>query len=287
MPAPTESIFEKISRDYYDFTASEKKTADFIMNHQHDAQYMSIAELAEASDVAEATVSRFCRRLGYPGYSALKLAVANAAAHVQQDDPALYGQIEESDSFEDMCRKLYTADAAAMNQTLELVNREAVKEAAAILEKAEKVFCMGQGGSMYLAMEAAHVFSTVSNKFFAVSDDHLQAITAATMTERDVIFYISYSGATRDMMDTLSIARDQGAKIILLTRFPKAPGAALADTVLQCGSIESPLQMGSVAAKIAQLYLIEIVFSEMCRNHMETCLRNREKIAEALANKHL
>lgn len=287
MSKQSESVFEKISREYYELTASEKKTADFVMNNQHDTQYMSIAELAEASDVAEATVSRFCRRLGYKGYNAFKLAVANSAALIMHDAGALYGQVEESDSFGDMCSKLYSADTAAMGQTLELLNTEAVKTAVDILEAADKVLCMGQGGSMLLAMDAAHAFAPVENKFFAVSDAHLQVISAATMSEKDAILFFSYSGATRDMMDTLALAREQGAKVILITRFPKSPGAALADVVLQCGSSESPLQMGSVAAKIAQLFLVDIIFSEMCRRNMDKCFENRERIAAALAEKHL
>lgn len=287
MSTQSESVFEKISKKYYELTASEKKTADFVMNNQHDTQYMSIAELAEASDVAEATVSRFCRRLGYKGYNAFKLAVANSAAMLRRDAGALYGQVEETDSFEDMCSKLYSADAAAMGQTLELLNPENIRAAVDILEAADKVLCMGQGGSMLLAMDAAHVFAPVDNKFFAVSDAHLQVISAATMSDRDAILFFSYSGATRDMMDTLAAAREQGAKIILITRFPKSPGAVFADVVLQCGSSESPLQMGSVAAKIAQLFLVDIIFSEMCRRSMDKCLENRERIAAVLAEKHL
>ena len=287
MSKETESVFEKISREYYELTASEKKTADFVMNNQYDTQYMSIAELAEASDVAEATVSRFCRRLGYKGYNAFKLAVANSAAVIRHDAGALYGQVEATDSFEDMCSKLYSADTAAMGQTKELLSAETVKTAVDILEAADKVICMGQGGSMILAEDAAHVFSTMGNKFFPVSDAHLQVISAATMTEKDVILFFSYSGATRDMMDTLSIAKEQGAKIILITRFPKSPGAVFADVVLQCGSSESPLQMGSVAAKIAQLFLVDIIFSEMCRRDMDKCFENRERIAAALSEKHL
>ena len=287
MPTQMESVFEKINREYYELTASEKKTADFVMNNQHDTQYMSIAELAESSGVAEATVSRFCRRLGYKGYNAFKLAVANSAALLRQDAGALYGQVEESDSFEDTCRKLYSADSAAMGQTLELLNADAVRAAVDILEAADKVLCMGQGGSMLLAMEAAHVFSPLGSKFFAVSDAHMQAMHAATVSPRDAILFFSYSGATRDMMDTLSVAREQGAKVILITRFPKSPGAALSDVVLQCGSTESPLQMGSVAAKIAQLFIVDIVFSEMCRRNMDRCLDNRERIASALSEKHL
>lgn len=287
MTAASESVFEKISHKYYELTVSEKKTADFVMNNQHDTQYMSIAELAEASGVGEATVSRFCRRLGYKGYNAFKLAVANSVAVIKHDAGALYGQVEETDSLEDVCSKLYSADAAAMAQTLELLKPEALKAAADILEAADKVFCMGQGGSMLLASDAAHVFAPLGNKYFPVSDSHLQAISAATMDDRDAILFFSYSGATRDMMDTLALAKERGAKIVLITRFPRSPGAALADVVLQCGSSESPLQMGSVAAKIAQLFLVDILFTELCRRNMDTCFDARERIASALAEKHL
>ncbi len=287
MPTEYESVFEKITKEYYELTASEKKTADFIMNNQRDTQYMSIAELAEASAVAEATVSRFCRRLGYKGYNAFKLAVANASAAVRHEAGVLSGQVEETDSFEDMCSKLYSADNTALQQTLGLVDRNAVMKAIDIFEKADKVFCMGQGGSMLLAEDTAHVFSPFGNKFFAVGDAHLQMMSAATMTDKDAILFLSYSGATKDMMDTITLAKEQGAKIVLITRFPKSPGASLADVVLRCGSSESPLQMGSVAAKIAQLFVVDIVFSEMCRRNLDKCFENRRKIAAALADKHL
>ena len=74
------NVFEKISEEYYNLTASEKKVADYLLSHQSKSQHLSISQLAEARQVAEATVSRFCRRLGYKGYSAFKLAVANSAA---------------------------------------------------------------------------------------------------------------------------------------------------------------------------------------------------------------
>ena len=287
MPTNSESVFDKISREYYNLTISEKKTADFVMNNQHDTQYMSIAELAEASDVAEATVSRFCRRLGYKGYNAFKLAVANAAAMLHHDAGALYGQVDENDSFADMSRKLLSADTSAIRQTMELLNEASIRAAADILEQADKVLCMGQGGSMLLAMEAAHVFSPLGTKFFPVSDAHMQVIAATAMSAKDAILFFSYSGSTRDMMDTLSVAREQGARIVLVTRFPRSPGAAFADVVLQCGSSESPLQMGSVAAKIAQLFLVDILFSELYRRNMDRCFEYRERIATALSEKHL
>ena len=83
------------------------------------------------------------------------------------------------------------------------------------------------------------------------------------------------------------MVRNQGAKILLITRFPRSPGAALADVVLQCGSNESPLQHGSVPARIAQLFLLDILFRRLCLLDQERYSQNRQIIASALADKHL
>lgn len=287
MPTGSESVFTKINDEYYQLTASEKKTADYVMAHQREAQFMSISELAEASSVAEATVSRFSRRLGYKGFNAFKLALANSAARMRTDANPLSGEVLDDDSLTDVCRKLYAADVSAMTQTLELIKPDDIKAAADLLERAGKVLCMGQGGSMIIASEAAHLFSTASGKFFAVGDSHMQVIAATTMSADDVILFFSYSGATKDMIETLQLARARGAKSILITRFPKSPGAALADVVLQCGANESPLQLGSVAARIAQMYLMDVLFSELCRRDLDNIRQSRSRIAEALADKHL
>ena len=74
------NVFERISAEYYNLTAAEKKAADYVLSHQRKTQDMSITELAAASGVAEATVSRFCRRLGCKGYNAFRLAIANSSA---------------------------------------------------------------------------------------------------------------------------------------------------------------------------------------------------------------
>ncbi len=287
MPLSARNVIEKISEEYYELTTAEKKTADFILRNPRESQFLSIAELAEESGVAEATVSRFCRRLGYKGYNAFKLAIANATAGRHPVGENLSGQIEESDSLEDMSRKLYSADVTAVTETLNLIKTDQIRRAVMMLSDAEKVLCMGQGGSMLLAQETAHLFSTVSGKFFAISDSHMQVIAAANMTERDVLLFFSYSGATRDLMETLAVARERHIRVILVTRFARSPGAEYADLVLCCGSNESPLQLSSVPAKMAQLFLMDVVFSEYCRQDLETCSTARERVAAALAEKHL
>lgn len=281
------SVFERISEEYYNLTASEKKVADYVQGHQGKSQHLSISQLAEESQVAEATVSRFCRRLGYRGYNAFRLAIANTTAGRLHPLNPLSGEVLDDDSFSDVCSKLLNSNTNVMVQTRELAREEDYKAAADILEKADKVLCMGQGGSMILAQEAAHLFSTIFGKFFAVPDSHTQMVHVVNATEKDALLFFSYSGATRDMMETLGEAKKRGVKIILITHFPHSPGAELADVVLLCGADESPLQLGSVGARIAQLYLLDLLFSELCRRNLNQSRDSRTRIAEAMEVKHL
>ncbi len=279
-------MFSKIANEYYQLTSAEKKIGDYVVIHQQKTQYMSISELAEECGVAEATVSRFCKRLNYKGYNAFKLAIANSTANTATRNP-LAGEVLADDSIIDMCQKVYSSDMEAISQTLALIRPERILEASQILLAADKVLCMGQGGSMLLAHEAAHLFSTAHPGYFALWDNHMQAIATSQLTEKDAVLIFSYSGSTKDLVDMLKIVKERGAKSILITRFPKSPGAANADVVLQCGAQEGPLQLGSVAARMAQLFLVDVLFSEVCRQDLEGCEHRRELVADALADKHV
>lgn len=281
-----ENVFERISNAYYQLTAAEKKVADYVVIHQNDTQFLSISQLAEACGVAEATVSRFVKRLHFQGYNAFKLAIAQSTAGHSGASP-LSGEVEPGDSLPDLCRKLFTAGMDAMEQTMALIKPEEILRAADLLEGADKVLCMGQGGSMIMAQECAHLFSTAFGNYFPVSDSHIQAIAITQAGPRDVILYFSYSGATRDLMEAAGLARKRGIKLILFTRFPNSPGAALAHVTLRFGSHEGPLQLGSVAARVAQLYLIDVLFAEVRRRDLEFCKAHRQRVADALAAKHI
>jgi DNA-binding MurR/RpiR family transcriptional regulator len=109
----------------------------------------------------------------------------------------------------------------------------------------------------------------------------------ATLEKDSIILLFSYSGATTNGLQVLELAKTRGIKTILITRFPKSPAAKLADVVLRCGSNEGPFQLGSVAAKIAQLVVVDILFQEYYSRNRESCEENIQSIASALSDLHL
>ena len=98
----------------------------------------------------------------------------------------------------------------------------------------------------------------------------------------DVILFVSYSGSTHDMMDTLSVAKKTGAKIILITHYPDAPGTALADVVLLCGALETPLDGGSIPVKVSELFVAESLIMRYLLDNRELAKIARDKTSVAM-----
>jgi len=284
------NILDSISNQYSAMTRSSKKLSDYIFSNKSMVQYMSITSLAEASGVSEATITRFCRGLGLAGYNEFKLALARVDQNAAPSDMLAPVEGEagaEANGFETICRKLYQADMTALSETLDLMNPDSTAKAVALLVKARRIFCFGQGGSNVMAKEAWARFSTASPQFIHIEDSHMQAMAASLCTPEDVILFFSYSGSTRDMLDVLRPAKNGGASIILITHFSNSPAASLSDVILLCGSTESPLQSGSIAAKIGQMFIIDYLFNIYCLQNPELCSKASEATAQATARKLL
>ena len=275
-------ILERIHASYYQLTATERKVADYVLSQHVQVQFMSITQLADECGTAEATISRFCRSLKLKGFNAFKIELARHSVPT-----APKPQSHSTDTTAGRCQEVGRQAIDAVNQTVELAQIQLVQQAVALIEQAPRVLCMGSGGSMILADECAHMFSTVTGKFSSVSDSHLQISAVATLEKDSIILLFSYSGATTNGLQVLELARTRGIKTILITRFPKSPAAKLADVVLRCGSNEGPFQLGSVAAKIAQLVVVDILFQEYYSRNRESCEENIQSIASALSDLHL
>lgn len=221
MPDQYINILERIHASYYQLSTAERKVADFVLSQHSQVQFMSITQLADECTVAEATVSRFCRSLGLKGFNAFKLEMARHVA------TASAGMIPprriDSGSLEGRCLECSRLAQEAIQQTLDLVQPHCIEQAVTLFEKASRVLCVGSGGSMILAQECAHLFSTVTNKFVAVTDSHMQMSAVATMTPGDAVILFSYSGATHNGIAVLELAKVRGIPSILVTRYPNLP----------------------------------------------------------------
>jgi DNA-binding MurR/RpiR family transcriptional regulator len=279
-------IFPRIHIMYNSFTQTEKKVANFILENRDQVIYMSITELADKCNVGESSIFRFCKSLKFDGYQQFKIAMAHGMP-VENKIIQLNKEILVDDSIEHVAAKVRTTNMNAIDETYNLLDYKNISEAVEALIKAEKIKFFGVGTSLLTAMEAQSKFIRITNRAECSMDSHFQIMAASLMTEKDVAIMISYSGSTKDTLDVAKEAKKAGAKVISITRFVKSPLTAYSDITLLCGANEGPLQGGSLAAKISQLYLLDVLYNEYFKRTYDISIRNKERTAKSAADKLL
>lgn len=279
------NILTQMLQEYDSFTRSERKIADYVLEHQKQTQYISITDLSAECEVAVSTVSLFCRKLKLAGFNDFKLELARASLPAGTNASQLAGEVLPEDSLSTVMGKVLHSVQDELNNAYHMLSDSAVAKAVDLLRGAGQVICLGQGNHSVVALAAWAQFSTTSPKFKTIQDSHMQAVVLSTLSREDVVLYFSYSGATHEVLEAAEIIRGRGAKLILVTRYLNSPASAYADTVLLCGPNEQPFQFGSSAALVAQLYVVEVLLSEFIRRDPEGAERCRQSVGKALTQK--
>ncbi len=280
-----QDVLSRITLKYYHLTKTEKTVADYIIDKKNNVQFMSINELSDACDVADSTITRFCRKINCDGFNGFKLELASISSNraLEQENSLSVNK----DGKSNFLHEVKNSHIDTINESMSLIKEDALNKAVDLIENAGTILCVGQGASMIMAQEAAHLFSTVRNNVVAMLDSHIQASFACNLNENDIVLSFSYSGSTRELLELIEINKKNNVKTVLITRYPRSPGALKADVVLLCGSIEPPQRMGSVSARIAQLFVLDLLFAEYNRRNPEKCEEFKRKILKSITKKLL
>ena len=267
----------KMRTAYNQFTKVEKKVADYILQNPRDVLFMSITDLAEACQVGDTSVFRFCKSMELKGYQEFKMVLSLSLNENDKGSSRFSGNISLDDTFQELAQKVLNTNIHALTETHSLLDESVFNQAIDCLHEAKKVYFFGVGASVLTALKAANKFLRIEPKVYCIQDSHMQAMVASMMSPEEVAVVFSYSGATKDTIHVAQLAKQAGAKVICITRFSKSPLTSYADLTILSGANEGPLQGGSTSGEISQLFLIDLMYTEYYRRYFEVCSKNNER----------
>ena len=174
-------IIALMIQEYERFTRSERKIADYVLEHQEETQYISITDLSAQCGVAVSTVSLFCRKLKLAGFNDFKLELARAALPARAAFSEPGSEITEEDSAAAVMGKVLSAVQDTLNNAYHMLSEQEIIRAADLLRRAGQVVCLGQGNHSVVALAAWAQFSTTSPKFKTIQDSHMQTVMLSTL----------------------------------------------------------------------------------------------------------
>ena len=260
---------------------SERKAAEYILQHPKEVVKLSVQRLAQLSGVSEATIIRLTKTLNMKGFQELKLRIAGDLSSVVPANT--YEEIKMGASAESIIQAVSNNNKQSIQDTMSVLSAEEVERAADALWKARKIDVYGVGASAVIAQDIEQKLSRINRWCVAYSDFHAQLTSAVSLTPKDVAIGVSYSGQTEEIIQSLSEAKKQGATIISLTKFGSSPVAELGDIRLFTSSVEQSIRSGAMASRIAQLNVVDILFITIASRQPNKVIPTLEKTRMALS----
>lgn len=248
-------LLDQIRSQFQVLSRSEQRVAERILERPHAILDRPVSNIAEWADVSEPTVIRLCKRLGYRGLRDFKLALARSLA---TDTAPGSTELASNASLEELAAKVLDRQIATLINTRNHLPHERLEQAISLLAGAGRIELYGHGASGRVAADAQQKFFRLGMPVAAYNDAHDHVI-AATVTPPDtVIIAISYTGCSRDLLDSLEIAKDRGITIIGITT-PGTPLAELATISLYAEVDESTDIYAPMLSRLAHLALLDVL----------------------------
>jgi RpiR family carbohydrate utilization transcriptional regulator len=256
-------MLERIKASIPALPPAEQRVAKLLLADARRFASLPVASIAERAGVSKPTVVRFCRSVGYDGLADFKLKLAG---QVNEGVPFVHRAVDEDDKVGDIIVKVIDNAVAALLRYRNAAAGQALERAIDALAHAcrqgRRIEFYGVGNSGIVAQDAQHKFFRLGVACEAVTDGHVQVMSATMLREGDCAVIFSNSGRSRDLLDVDDIARRKGATVIVIT----ASGSPLAhraqgnqQVLLAADHPEDADRYSPMVARLLQLTIVDIL----------------------------
>ena len=258
-------------------SGAERGVLDWVLENPEAAAQCSIHRLAELSYTSPSTVVRICRKLGFEGYRDLQKSLLCELAIRQENRAERSGQLEYIDQLTDIIDKVTYRNIASLENSRMLMEPEVIRKSVDLICASGTVLLFGMGASFLVAQDAYQKLLRVGKPCALSEDIHCQYLLARNAGPSDVAIIISYTGCTEEILRCARDLRRQGTPIIAITRFEPSPLSQMSDCNLYVVAMEETFRSGAMSSRIAQLNMIDILYTAYFNRNSDLSIRHFEK----------
>lgn len=254
----------------------QRLIADYLLEHLQTVPFLSVPELARRTGVSDATVVRFAQRIGYQGFSELKMDL------VELLQERLGGPVptEPPELRDDVLERVAGLEINNVQRSLEAIDRTVFAEVGQAMFRADHVYAFGMGVSAHLAEVACYTLTQIGLRATALSTRFTSPREQlVTLRERDLLIALSFPPYSRQTLDLLADAAARGAATVALCDRPTAPAAHIARWTLPVRS-DNMMFTNAIAAVTV---LLNALAAEIATRHRDRALEAFAQINRVLA----
>jgi DNA-binding MurR/RpiR family transcriptional regulator len=259
-------------------TGSAQKVAHYILNAPRETINLTITELAIKANVSEASIVRFAQSLGYSGFHALKISLAE---DIVSPMLLVHEDLRPEDSLGVSVQKAMTAGMRSLEDTLRILNVSVLESVIQALCNARQIELFASGNSIPLAMDLNFRLTKIGLRSRFSIDPTMQEMYASLASSEDVAVGISHTGSSIDTVHALELAKQHGACAICITNHSDSPLTRHSDYCLFTSTRVSQFREEEMASNLAMLALTEAIYVGICVRRSDASIQAVSKTMRA------
>ncbi|MNH86124.1 putative HTH-type transcriptional regulator YbbH [compost metagenome] len=260
-------ILHALEQQLESLPPQERRLGEKILESPSSVVHLGITELAEVCGISPSTITRFCKTFHFKGFPDFKMKLAGELA--QKPAENAYQDVIAGNSLHKIAEAIEANHLASITDTTRLLDMSQIEQAITALCRAGRIDLYGAATSAIVAQDFYQKLIRIGKNSTAFADSHMQITSASSLGPGDVALALSYSGETSETISAMRCAKDSGAFTISLTQYGSSTLASLADISLFSSSLEKGMRRGDMASRIAQLHVIDILFTGMVSREFE------------------
>ncbi|MCF1675291.1 MurR/RpiR family transcriptional regulator [Tetragenococcus halophilus] len=247
-----ENVIPKIESIYENLTATEKEIADYFIQGPL-IEDLSAKSISDKLHVSEPSLSRFAQKCGFKGYREFVFLYKQ-------------NQHDENDKVE-MTDSVFQTYQDLLSKSFSIIDMEKIKKVNHLLLKASNIYVFGTGSSMMCADEFKFRFMRMGLKIASEPNNHFMKIQTSILKRGDLVIGISVSGKTQEILDSLQMAKKNGAKTVLITSNDEPRYLDFCDEVILVAVIKNLENGKFISPQFPVLIVIDILFAYSMSNN--------------------
>jgi RpiR family carbohydrate utilization transcriptional regulator len=259
-----------------------QRIAEFVVEHSDEVVHMSVSEVAERTGSSEGSVVGFCKMLGTKGFQHLKILLAQ---EIVQPVQYIHEDLSPRDDVPTVIGKIFNSNIQTLQATASVLDAEALARAVKLIKRAKRIEIYGIGSSATIAEDAYYRMLRIGLNAVAVTDSHIQAISASQTGPDVATLTISHSGSTYETVLATRLAKEAGAHTICVTNFGKSPIQSFADVLLYTMAHETHFRTEAMTSRLAQLAIIDTLIACLALADYDTSIATLKSTFDVLSLK--
>ena len=274
------SVLNQICTLYDSFFETEKKIGDYIIRNPKDIVDVTVGELAVKCQVSEASISRFCKKIGLKGFHHLKISIAKEL--VNREDNEEYSNDISIDNKKQSLKSILANKVAELTQTVSMMDTDNLDEILNKINNARSVLFAAAGNTIPVAMDGAYKLNQIGIPAISTPVLETQLAYSYNLTADDVVIAISNSGESTGVINIIEAAKQNKAITISITNHDNSSIAKLSEYHITTASLEKMLFDEYCFSRVSATMVIEILYlflTSMRKGAYKSIMQHEKSIA--------